>query len=139
MSQTLILLKPDCVQRKLVERVLEIFEKNGLKVKKKSRKFKPSKKQITLLYKRLNKKNFIKPHIEFVASGQCILAILEGKNAIAKARKLIGNANPKKASKGTIRQKFGSVSKNKVFKNIVHSADSRKEFKKELALFKKLL
>jgi nucleoside-diphosphate kinase len=136
MEQTFVLLKPDAIRRRLVKKIFAIFERNGLRiVKKKSLKLSP--KLIWRLYSNLNpKQKFAKAHVRYVSSGRVIAAILQGRNAIRKAKRLVGATNPEKAAKGTIRRRFGYIDRKKdLWFNVVHAADSKKNAKREAELF----
>ena len=136
MQRTFVLLKPDAIKRGLVRKIFMIFERNGLHaIKQKS--LKPSASLIWKMYPALNpKEKFAREHVKYVCSGKVIAAVLEGKNAVRKARKVVGNKNPEKASKGTIRKKFGYIDrKTDLWITVVHAADSRENAEREAKLF----
>ena len=136
MQQTFILLKPDAIRRRLVGKTFAIFERNGLRILKK-KSLKPSSRLIWKLYSNLNpKQNFAKAHVSYVSSGKVIAAILQGSNAVRKAKKLVGATNPEKAAKGTIRRRFGYIDRKRdLWLNVVHAADSKQNAKREAKLF----
>ena len=136
MSYTFVLLKPYAIKRGLVRKIFAVFERNGLHVIK-QKSLKPGASLIWRMYPTLDKKKkFTKEHVKYVSSGEVIAAVLEGKNAVRKARKVVGNKNPEKAAKGTIRRKFGYIDrKTDLWITVVHAADSGKNAKQEAELF----
>lgn len=146
-EKTLVIIKPDGVKKGLVGECLKRFEKAGfeilsLKVTKLSKSF--MRDFYSHLKKKLNPKLF-NAIVDYLCSGKVVIAILEGDNAVSKARKICGPTDPKQAPKGTIRGDFATDSldlkkkQNKATKNIVHSSGDRKEAKDELRKIKKLL
>lgn len=136
MQRTFVLLKPDAIKRGLVGKIFAIFERNGLRIVK-QKSLKPGPALIWKMYPDLNpKEKFAKEHVKYVCSGKVIAALLEGKNAVRKARKIVGNKNPEKAAKGTIRRQFGYVDKKRdLWITVVHAADSMENAEKEAKLF----
>lgn len=130
MERTLVLLKPDAVQRGLVGRILARFEEKGLKlVGLKLRHF-----QAPLLeqhYAVHRERPFFAGLVSFMSSGPVVALALEGKNAIAVVRKLVGKTNSAEAEPGTIRGDYGMSFSN----NLVHASDGPESAQKELALF----
>ncbi|MBI2530175.1 MAG: nucleoside-diphosphate kinase [Candidatus Diapherotrites archaeon] len=136
MSYTFVLLKPDAIKRGLVREIFNIFERSGLHaIKQKS--LEPSASLIWKMYPDLNpREKFAKEHVKYVSSGKVIAAVLEGKNAVRKAREVVGNKNPEKAAEGTIRRKFGYIDrKTDLWITVVHAADSGKNARREAKLF----
>ena len=130
MERTLVLLKPDAVQRGLVGEIVARFEKKGLKlVGLKLRRF-----EETLLKKHYAAhagKPFFEGLVRFMGSGPVIAIALEGKHAISVTRHLMGKTNCAEAGPGTIRGDFGMS----VSFNLVHGSDGPDAAATELALF----
>ena len=130
MERTLVLLKPDAVQRGLVGEIVARFERKGLKlVGLKLRRF-----DETLLKKHYaahEGKAFFAGLVRFMGSGPVVALALEGKNAIAVTRALMGKTNCAEAAPGTIRGDFGMS----VSFNLVHGSDGPESAAQELALF----
>tara|TARA_B100000579_G_scaffold128320_1_gene103443 strand:+ start:265 stop:675 length:411 start_codon:yes stop_codon:yes gene_type:complete len=130
LEQTLSIIKPDAVERNLENEIKLIFEKNKLKIIK-SKKVKISKNEAEEFYKVHQTKPFYDDLCSYLSSGPIVVMILEGENAIAKNRQLMGATDPLKADEGTIRKMFG-VS---IDKNSVHGSDSVENAKKEINFF----
>jgi len=129
-ERTLVLLKPDAVQRGLVGPILARFEQKGLKlVGLKLRQFPTP--LIQRHYEAHKERPFYKALVDFMTSGPVVALVLEGKNAIEVVRKLMGKTNAAEAEPGTIRGDFALSRSN----NLVHGSDSPEAAKKELALF----
>jgi nucleoside-diphosphate kinase len=130
MERTLVLLKPDAVQRGLIGRILARFEDKGLKpVGIKLRRF-----PVELLRKHYDvhrERPFFDNLVDFMSSGPVLAVALEGRNAIEVTRTLMGATNSAKAAPGTIRGDLGLSFSN----NLVHGSDGPEAAKKELALF----
>jgi nucleoside-diphosphate kinase len=130
LERTLVLLKPDAVQRGLVGEIVQRLEKKGLKiVGLKMRQF--PRKLVEEHYAVHRERPFYPKLVEFMTSGPVVALALEGKDAIEVLRKLIGKTNARQAEPGTIRGDLGMSFSN----NLVHGSDSAESAKKELALF----
>lgn len=129
-EKTLILLKPDAVQRGLMGEILSRIEKKGLKVVG-LRLINVTKELAHTHYMEHKEKPFFKSLVEFITSGPTLSMAIEGENAITVVRKLVGKTNPQEAEPGTIRHDFGMV----VGRNLIHASDSPASAKKEVALF----
>ena len=129
-DQTLSIIKPDAVERNLEDKIKVIFEKNKLKIIK-SKKVKISKKEAEEFYKVHQAKPFYEDLCNYLSSGPIIVMILEGDDAIAKNRQLMGATDPLKAEEGTIRKMFGIS----IDKNSVHGSDSKENAKIEIDFF----
>jgi nucleoside-diphosphate kinase len=129
-ERTLILLKPDAVHRGLIGRILARFEEKGLKlVALKMRRFPTA--LVEQHYAVHRERPFYRNLVGFMTSAPVVALALEGKDAIAVARTLIGATDSKKAAPGTIRGDLGMSFSN----NLVHGSDSPESAAKELALF----
>jgi len=130
LQRTLVLLKPDAVQRGLIGPILTRFEAKGLKVVAlKLRQFPTA--LIQKHYKAHSSRPFFKALVGFMTSGPVVALVLEGNNAIEVTRKLMGKTNAAEAEPGTIRGDLALSRSN----NLVHGSDSPAAAKKELALF----
>ena len=129
-EQTLSIIKPDAVERDLIEKIKDIFIKNNLTIKD-SKKIHITKEEAAEFYKIHQSKPFYNDLCAYLSSGPIFVMILEGKNAIAANRKLMGATNPKDAEENTIRKLFGIS----IDKNSVHGSDSIDNAKKEIEFF----
>tara|TARA_Y100000389_G_C17239342_1_gene402261 strand:+ start:177 stop:578 length:402 start_codon:yes stop_codon:yes gene_type:complete len=129
-EQTLSIIKPDAVERNLVEKIKNIFIKNDLKIKE-SKKIHITKDEAAEFYKVHQSKPFFNDLCAYLSSGPIIVMILEGENAVLGNRKLMGATNPKDAEENTIRKLFGIS----IDKNTVHGSDSLENAKKEIEFF----
>ena len=127
---TLSIIKPDAVERNLTEEIKEIFSKNELKVKE-TKKIQLSKEEAAEFYKVHQSKPFYNDLCSYLSSGPIVVMILEGKNAVASYRKLMGSTDPKMADDNTIRKLYGIS----IDKNSVHGSDSNENAKKEIDFF----
>ncbi len=130
LEQTLSIIKPDAVERNLVEEIKNIFKNNNLNIKD-SKKIKISKDEASEFYKIHQSKPFYNDLCSYLSSGPIVVMILEGKNAVISNRKLMGATNPKDAEDNTIRKLYGLS----IDKNSVHGSDSIENAKKEIAFF----
>ena len=129
-EQTLSIIKPDAVERNLVEEIKRIFTSNNLKIKE-SKKIQISKEEAAEFYKVHQSKPFYENLCSYLSSGPIVAMILEGENAILENRKLMGATDPKKAEENTIRKLYGIS----IDKNSVHGSDSSENAKKEIKFF----
>ena len=130
MQQTLSIIKPDAVERNLVEEIKNIFKKNKLVIKE-SKKIQISKDEASEFYKVHQSKPFYNDLCTYLSSGPIVVIILEGENAVLANRKLMGATNPKEAEESTIRNLYGIS----IDKNSVHGSDSVENAKKEIQFF----
>lgn len=130
MERTLVLLKPDAVQRSLVGPILARFEAKGLRiVGLKMRRF--PRPLIEKHYDAHKARPFFGALVDFMTSGPVVALVLEGANAIEVTRRLMGKTNAAEAEPGTIRGDLALSRSN----NLVHGSDSPAAAKTELALF----
>ena len=130
LEQTLSIIKPDAVERKLIEKIKDFFTKNNLKIFK-EKKVKISKEEAAEFYKIHETKPFYKDLCNYLSSGPIIVMVLEGENAVLKNRELMGATDPKKAQDGTLRKMYGIS----IDKNSVHGSDSIENAKIEINFF----
>jgi nucleoside-diphosphate kinase len=130
MERTLSIIKPDGVAEALIGEVLRRFEQNGLRIVA-LKMIQMSKKQAQGFYAVHREKPFFDSLTDFMSSGPCLVAILEGEGAIEKNRKLMGATDYTKADPGTIRADFaGSIER-----NIVHGSDAPETARYEIGYF----
>jgi nucleoside-diphosphate kinase len=130
MERTLSIIKPDAVERNLVDEIKNIFIKNNLKVKE-SKKIHITKDEASEFYKVHQSKPFYNDLCAYLSSGPIVVMILEGYSAVMLNRKLMGATNPKDAEENTIRKLYGIS----IDKNSVHGSDSIDNAKKEIEFF----
>ena len=129
-EQTLSIIKPDAVERNLIDKIKSILKEQGLKIID-SKKIQITKDEAAEFYKVHQSKPFYKDLCAYLASGPIVVMILEGENAIAVNRKIMGATDPKDAEENTIRKLFGIS----IDKNSVHGSDSVENAKKEIDFF----
>ena len=129
-EQTLSIIKPDAVERNLIDEIKKIFIKNNLKILN-SKKIHITKEEASEFYKVHQAKPFYNDLCAYLSSGPIFVMIIEGNDAIALNRKLMGATNPKDAEPNTIRNLYG-VS---IDKNSVHGSDSVENAKIEIDFF----
>ena len=130
-ERTLSIIKPDAVERNLVEKIKNIFSKNNFSILE-SKKLHITKDEAAEFYKVHQSKPFYSDLCAYLSSGPIVVMILECKDAVAKNRKLMGATDPKKADENTIRKMFGIS----IDKKSVHGSDSLENAKKEINFFK---
>ena len=130
LEQTLSIIKPDAVERNLIENIKSIFTKNNLTIKE-DKKIHITKEEAAEFYKVHQSKPFYNDLCSYLSSGPIVVMILEGKNAVLLNRQLMGATNPKDAKEGTIRKKYGIS----IDKNSVHGSDSVENAKAEIEFF----
>ena len=129
-EQTLSIIKPDAVERNLIEEIKLIFKKNNLSIKE-DKKIHITKEEAAEFYKVHQSKPFFEALCSYLSSGPILVMILEGENAIKLNTKLMGATDPKKAEDNTIRKLYGLS----IDKNSVHGSDSAENAKKEINFF----
>ena len=129
-EKTLSIIKPDAVERNLVEEIKNIFKRNNLNIKE-VKKIHITKDEASDFYKVHQSKPFYNDLCNYLSSGPIVVMVLEGENAILANRKLMGATNPKDAEKNTIRQLYGIS----IDKKSVHGSDSVDNAKKEIEFF----
>ncbi len=130
MEQTLSIIKPDAVEKDQIGNILSRFEKAGLKIVA-VKMLHISKAEAESFYEVHRKKPFYKDLTTFLSSGPILVLVLEGKDAIALNRKLMGATDPAKAEAGTIRKDLAES----IDRNAVHGSDAPETAKQEIAFF----
>lgn len=119
MEQTLVIIKPDGVQKKLVGEIISRFEKRGFTIK--NMKMEQLKENVVKEhYAHLKSEPFFMNIVKFMTSGPVVCLILESPLAVQSVRQMVGATNPQEALPGTIRSDFGFISSS----NIIHASDS---------------
>ena len=130
MERTLSIIKPDAVKKNVIGEIYSRFEKNGLTIIG-AKMLRLSDAQAAGFYAEHEGKGFFAPLIEFMTSGPVVVQVLEGDNAIALNRSLMGATNPKEAAAGTIRADFADS----IDANAVHGSDSSTSAQREISYF----
>jgi len=129
-QRTLVLVKPDGVRRKLVGEVVRRLEQKTLDIVAMNM-LTIDKELATEHYAEHTEKPFFGELLEFITSGPVIAMAVEGDDAIAVVRQMMGATDPKKAAQGTIRGDYGLITT----ENLVHGSDSPESAERELKLF----
>ena len=129
-ERTLSIIKPDAVKKNAIGRILARFEAAGLKIIA-ARMMLLSRTEAEGFYAVHRERPFFRDLVEFMTSGPVLVQVLEGDNAIAKNRELMGATDPKKATSGTIRADFADS----IDANAVHGSDSPDTARTEIAYF----
>jgi nucleoside-diphosphate kinase len=130
LERTFSIVKPDGVQKNLIGQVYSRFEKAGLQIIA-ARMVQLTQAQAEGFYAVHRERGFFKDLVKYMTSGPVIAQVLEGDNAVAKHRELMGATDPKKAAPGTIRADFASS----IEENVVHGSDSAENAAIEIAYF----
>jgi nucleoside-diphosphate kinase len=130
MEQTLSIIKPDAVAKNVIGKILARFEDAGLRIAA-TKKIQLSKADAEAFYAIHAERPFFADLVEFMISGPVVVTILEGEDAVAKNRELMGATNPKEAAAGTIRADFAES----IDANAVHGSDSLENAAIEIAFF----
>jgi nucleoside-diphosphate kinase len=129
-ERTLSIIKPDAVAKNVIGQILSRFEANGLKIVNMELK-QLSEAEAQGFYAEHKERPFYQDLVGFMTSGPVVVQVLEGENAIAKNRELMGATNPKEADAGTIRADFAAS----IDANAVHGSDSPESAEREVAYF----
>lgn len=129
-EQTLSIIKPDGTARNLIGKIVAKFEDAGLKVVAMRRQC-LSKKDAEGFYEVHKSRPFFGELVQMMCSGPVVLMVLQGENAIARNREIMGATDPSKAAPGTIRKEFAKS----IGENTVHGSDSLENAQKEIRYF----
>ena len=130
MQRTLVLIKPDAVQRGLAGEIISRLERKGLKIVA-MKMLQMDKSMAERHYAIHQGKPFFPALVDFIASSPLIAAVVEGENAVEVVRRLMGETDPLKAAPGTIRGDFGLD----IGHNLIHGSDSEENARQEIRLF----
>lgn len=129
-ERTLSIIKPDATRRNYIGLINSKFEKAGLRIVG-MKKIHLSPAQAREFYSVHKDRPFYKSLCQFMTSGPVVVQVLEGQDAVAKNREVMGATDPAKAAPGTVRQEFAES----IEANSVHGSDSLENAKKEIAFF----
>ena len=129
-ERTLSIIKPDAVAKNIIGKIYSRFESNGLKIVAAKMKH-LTREEAEGFYAVHKERPFFADLVKFMTSGPVMIQVLEGENAVAKNRELMGATNPKEAASGTIRADFASS----IDANAVHGSDSLANAAIEVAYF----
>jgi nucleoside-diphosphate kinase len=129
-ERTLSIVKPDAVAKNVIGQIYSRFEKAGLRIVA-ARMLHLSEQQAEGFYAVHRERPFFRDLVRFMISGPIMVQVLEGENAIAKHRELMGATDPRKAEKGTIRADFADS----IDANAVHGSDSAENARIEIGFF----
>lgn len=130
MQRTLVIFKPDCVQRRLVGAILSRFEAKGLRIDA-LKLIQVDRGLAERHYDEHKERPFFEGLIRFITSGPVVVGVLSGTNAVAVVRKMMGQTDGAEAQPGTIRGDFAISKQN----NLVHGSDSTESAQREIALW----
>jgi len=129
-ERTLSIIKPDAVSKNHIGNIINRFETAGLQVVAARMKH-LTEKQAGGFYEVHRERPFFKDLVRFMTSGPVMVSVLEGENAVARHREIMGATDPKKAAKGTIRADYATS----IDENAVHGSDSLENAKVEISYF----
>ncbi len=129
-ERTLSIIKPDAVKKGAIGPILSMLEGAGLRIAA-TRMLQLSEAQARAFYAVHRERPFYASLVEFMTSGPVVVSVLEGENAIAKNREVMGATNPAQAAEGTIRKRFAA----NIEQNAVHGSDAADTAKVEVAFF----
>ncbi|HUJ02784.1 MAG TPA: nucleoside-diphosphate kinase [Rhizomicrobium sp.] len=130
LERTLSIIKPDATRRNLTGEIVARFEKAGLRVVA-QRRIRLAKDQAEAFYGVHRERPFFRSLVEFMISGPVVVQVLEGANAVAKNREVMGATDPAKAASGTIRKDFAES----IEANSVHGSDAPETAANEIKFF----
>ena len=130
LERTFSIIKPDATRRNLTGKINAVIEGSGLKIVAQKR-IRLSKEKAEGFYAEHKERGFFGDLVAFMTSGPVVVQVLEGENAIAAYRTVMGATNPEKADAGTIRKEFAES----IEANSVHGSDSPASAAREIAYF----
>ncbi len=134
MERTLVIIKPEAVKKKLVGRIISIYEDNRLEIIHAHRVL-ATKEVLEKHYVGIKDRDFFPEVVSYMSSSEIVVLILEGENVVELVREINGPTNPASSRPGTIRYMFGS----NVQENAVHGSDSVELANREIAIWKDLI
>jgi nucleoside-diphosphate kinase len=129
-ERTFSIIKPDATRRNLTGKIISKFEEGGLRVVA-SKRIWMTRKQAEGFYAVHKERPFFGELVDFMVSGPVVVQVLEGENAVARNREIMGATDPKKAAPGTIRAEFAES----IGENSVHGSDAPETAREEIAFF----
>ena len=130
MERSFGLLKPDCLKRGITKEVLALVESSGLKIVA-MKTVRLTRESVDAIWPSCRQMDFYGDMVEFSTSGDCVVFIVEGSNAVNRLTNLVGHYDPARAKEGTIRRLFGTSA----MENVIHSASDVTMYQKERSLF----
>ena len=130
MQKTFSIIKPDALQRNLIGHINQMIESSDIKILA-SKKMYLTKNQAEIFYEVHKERPFFNSLVEYMTSGPVQVQVLEGEDAVAKYRKIMGATNPAEAEEGTIRKLYAES----IEANSVHGSDSEENAKIEISFF----
>lgn len=130
MERTLVIIKPDGVERGLIGQVIDRYERKGFSIVA-GKLIQADRKTIEIHYAEHSKKAFFKELVEYFLEGQIFAMTIEGENVVEIIRNINGNKDPRNAEPGTIRGEYA----NSTTKNIVHASDSIESAEREISIW----
>jgi nucleoside-diphosphate kinase len=134
MERTLVIIKPEAVIKKLVGRIISIYEDNHLQIIH-SHRVLPTKEVLEKHYEAHIGKDFFDSLIEYMSSSEVVVLILEGENVVNIVREINGATNPQKAKPGSIRYMFGET----IEANVVHGSETVERAANEIEIWRDLI
>ena len=134
MERTLVIIKPEAVIKKLVGKIISVYEDNRLEIIHAHRVL-PTREVLEQHYEAHIGKDFFEDLVEFMSSSEVMVLILEGENVVSIVREINGRTNPQKANPGTLRYMFGET----VQRNAVHGSESIEAAEKEIDIWRDLI
>ncbi|MBL6642910.1 MAG: nucleoside-diphosphate kinase [PS1 clade bacterium] len=129
-ERTFSIIKPDATKRNLTGKIIDRFESNGLRIIA-SKRIHMTREQAGSFYAVHKERPFYNDLVDFMVSGPVVVQVLEGENAIAKNREIMGATNPAEADEGTIRKDFAES----IDANSVHGSDAPETAAEEIKFF----
>ncbi|GAA3010563.1 nucleoside-diphosphate kinase [Tetragenococcus solitarius] len=129
-EQTLVIIKPDGLARRLIGRIIQRFEDKQLQISQ-IKKTTLTKAQLYEHYKHLIEQSFFPRLLDYMLEGPVILMVIEGENAVLQTRKIVGVTDPMEAEMGSLRGDYG-INKTR---NLIHASDSVASADEEIARF----
>ena len=130
LERTLSIIKPNATERNLTGKINAMFEETGLRIIA-QRRIRLSREQAESFYEVHNERSFFGELVDYMISAPVVAQVLEGKDAVAAHRKVMGATNPAQADEGTVRKEFAL----NVQENSVHGSDSVENAAKEISFF----
>lgn len=129
-ERTLSIIKPDATERNITGQINAVFEKAGLRIIAQKR-IRLSRLQASQFYEVHKERPFYNELVEYMVSGPVVVQVLEGENAVAHHRDVMGATNPANAAAGTVRKLFAES----IERNSVHGSDSLENAEREIRFF----
>jgi len=133
MENTLCIIKPDAVKNGFIEDINEKIKESGIKITK-SKRLTLDREIAENFYAEHSERPFFGELVDFMTSGDCVIQVLAGYDAVSKYRELMGATNPAEADEGTLRKSFATS----LGENAVHGSDSLRSAEREISIMNDL-